>query len=90
MPQPDFTMEELLVALQQQPATDGEGVSARELSEQLGRSRQWVLSHLGALARQGKLDKPQFRVGIGIDGRTIRTPLYRLKRPVEGQEGSKS
>ncbi len=73
---PQFSIEELLRSLGELPG--GEGATVEELAETKGRSREWVRRRLQQLNKDGLLEV-SFRNAKDVVGRTIHTPVYRLK-----------
>lgn len=75
---PTITQAEWLEELNSLGAFEAdEGYTAKELSQQWGRSTKWVLARL-AQAREAGLLVCGYRPGEALDGRRTRVPVYQL------------
>ena len=87
IPEPDFTIEELIQELEAvSPPRGGEGYTTRELAEKSGKSVKAILRLLHVLDAEGRLEPTQKGI-IGIDGLPHTVPAYRLLR-LEGGDGA--
>jgi len=82
-PEPDFTMDELFLKLQEELGTGEDGTTTSELCKKLNRSRGWVLDRLHRLDDDGLLEKVTKKVPAYGKRGGLTIVAYRLK----GKEG---
>lgn len=90
MVRPDVITIDLLDLLREmQLSGQDEGLTVYEIADALKMSTTWVRQCLRRLHHEGKLDIG-FRMGSRIDGKTYRSPVYRLKPEVAERESPNS
>lgn len=76
-PEPDFTLEGFLEELNERAGID-DGLTRREIQEETGMGKSWVLEQLRELKESGRLIVVKKRIN-SLDNRKLTIPAYRLK-----------
>jgi len=78
-PKPDFSVDEIIAELEALAIKQGDGVTAEEVTDRIGMSRQGVQNLINHLVKSGRWEYAGHRKGARIDGAACWRPVYRPK-----------